>query len=265
MPGDTVHLETTGSTRDQFVIQYSQGTLTEKSGFSWEYIAPEKSGLYEMTILHNDPPEKMLLNIFVMLPASEQKGETLNGYRIGQYPGKAFRGLKEYNKPQGFVEVTQANKDVFVSPHFQLKQFLCKQQPGHWPKYVLLRPHILLKLEILLDKLNRKGAGAKTLFVMSGYRTPWYNASIGNGKYSRHIYGDAIDLYVDVNKDAVIDDLNKDGTAGMKDADVIYKIVDQMDADPAYSQLIGGLGKYKKTASHTWDVHVDTRGYRARW
>ncbi len=115
------------------------------------------------------------------------------------------------------------------------------------------------------DRARGIGANAKSIFLMSGYRTPYYNASIGNGKYSRHLYGDAVDVYIDDNHDNVIDDLNKDGTASMKDADVIYKIVDEIDSNPDYKYLIGGLGKYKKTSTHTWDVHLDTRGYRARW
>ena len=130
---------------------------------------------------------------------------------------------------------------------------------------MLIRPQILLKLELLLAKLNETGIEAKTLVLMSGYRTPYYNASIGNGQYSRHIYGDATDVYVDNNNDGVIDDLNKDNKASMLDAEVIYNIVDAFDNDPNYTFLIGGLGKYKKTNSHTWNVHLDTRGYKARW
>ena len=89
--------------------------------------------------------------------------------------------------------------------------------------------------------------------------------SLGQGKYSRHIYGDAADVYVDDNNDSEIDDLNNDGKASMADAQVIYQIVETIESEPEYKYLIGGLGKYNKTAAHTWDVHIDTRGYRARW
>jgi hypothetical protein len=265
LPGDTISLSFSGSTIDQFVPQYTHGHLLEDTRRSWRYIAPQIPGHYTLTILHNNPPEKFILNIFVMVPVSEVENERLNGYRIGTYPQKPFRGLDAYRAPEGFIEVTQRNKDVFVSPHFRLKQFLCKQQPGHWPKYMLLGPKILIKLELLLERINNSGIPASTVFIMSGYRTPWYNASIGNGRYSRHIYGDAVDTYIDENHDGEIDDLNKDDKASMADADVIYKIIDKLDSDPKYKHLLGGLGKYNKTAAHTWDVHFDTRGYRARW
>lgn len=264
LPGDTIYITLNNST-DNFDGLFSTGKLITDDKRNWRFISPEKPGFYELEIFNTTQTHRFTLNVFVMSPASEQDGEYLNGYRIGNYPEKAFRDLPEYVKPEGFIEITKSNEDVFVSPHFQIKQFICKQQPDHWPKYILIRPQILLKLELLLAKLNETGIEAKTLFLMSGYRTPYYNASIGNGQYSRHIYGDATDVYVDNNNDEVIDDLNKDNKASMLDAEVIYNIVDAFDNDPNYTFLIGGLGKYKKTNSHTWNVHLDTRGYKARW
>jgi hypothetical protein len=265
LPGDTLDLSVTGSGSGQFVKQYAQGRLIENNRTSWRYVVPEQPGHYTLTILHNDPPEKFVLNVFVLVPASQVDDGKLNGYRIGSYPEKPFRGNPEYRQPEGFIEVTENMLNTHLTPHFKLGQFLCKQQPDHWPKYVVLKPKLLIKLELLLDRLVEKGIEASTVFIMSGYRTPWYNAAIGNGRYSRHIYGDAADTYIDENHDAEIDDLNKDGKASMADADVIYNIIDKLDSDPDYKHLIGGLGKYKKTAAHTWDVHVDTRGYKARW
>lgn len=265
MPGDTINLTFSGFSSDQFVGKFSQGELIENDRLNWQYVLPVKPGHYELTILHNNPPEKALLNIFVKVTALKPGGDYLNGYRIGQYPQKLFRNNPKYKPPVGFIEVTKANMDTRVSPHFQLKQFLCKQQPGQWPKYLLLDPLLLIKLELVLERLQQKGIPAKTLFIMSGYRTPFYNASINNGKYSRHIYGDAADIYVDEDKNSIIDDLNRDGKASMADADVIYQIVESIEKEPQYYYLIGGMGKYKKTSSHTWDVHVDARGYRARW
>lgn len=265
MPGDTLNISFSGNSTDQFVGNYTAGQLIEDARLKWRFVVPEKSGHYELIVLHNSPPEKMTLNIFVLTPASLQKEKFLNGYRIGNYPQKPFRDNPKYLAPKGFIEVTEANQNVYVSNHFQLKQFLCKQQPDHWPKYVLIDPLLLTKLEMLIERLGKKGIPAENLFIMSGYRTPYYNASIKNGKFSRHIYGDAADVYVDENHDSVIDDLNNDGKASMADAEVIYQTIESIEKEAENKALIGGMGKYKKTASHTWDVHVDTRGYRARW
>lgn len=265
IPGDTILLEFNGSSTDQFMGQYETGLLLEDTRLKWRYVVPEKSGHYEFIVTHNNSLEKFTLNVFVFTPSSQQKGEYLNGYKIGKYPQKPFRENPKYLPPNGFIEVTKSNKDVYVSPHFQLKQFLCKQQLDHWPKYVLLDPLLLTKLELLIESLDKKGLKADHLVIMSGYRTPYYNASINNGKYSRHIYGDAADVYVDEDHNSIIDDLNNDGKASMADAEVIYQIVETIGRNPKYKYLIGGMGKYKKTATHTWDVHIDTRGYKARW
>ena len=46
------------------------------------------------------------------------------------------------------------------------------------------------------------GIDASTFRILSGYRTPFYNRSIGNEThYSRHVYGDAADIYVDEDGD----------------------------------------------------------------
>ena len=100
---------------------------------------------------------------------------------------------------------------------------------------------------------------------MSGYRTPYYNKKIGNVKYSRHVYGNAADVYVDINGDGVIDDLNSDGKNNMDDGLVLFKIVNSFDKDPGFNELLGGIGKYKKNSRHTYFIHIDTRGYKARW
>ena len=62
-----------------------------------------------------------------------------------------------------------------------------------------------------------------------------------------------------------MDDLNKDGIISMSDAEVIRGIVNKMDNDPEYEDLLGGMGKYNKNAVHTYFIHIDTRRYKARW
>jgi hypothetical protein len=106
--------------------------------------------------------------------------------------------------------VDKAGRDVLVSPHFVLGDFLCKQ-PGE-PRYVALSVPLLGKLEAIAEALESRGVAPGSLRVMSGYRTPAYNAAIGNKTvYSRHLWGDAADIYVDADGDGGMDDLNGDG------------------------------------------------------
>ena len=209
----------------------------------------------------------MTLNIFVMRPAAEMKNGYLGKYRIGEYQKQPFKGLDVYRTPKGFVEVTPENQDVQVSPHFTLKQFLCKQQASAWPKYMILRPELLFKMEDILERINAGGIRTDSFVVMSGYRTPWYNRSIGNRtSSSRHLYGGAADIYIDVKPvDGVMDDINRDGKLNKADANYLYDQFERWSKESWWSRHTGGLASYGANSAHGAFVHVDVRGYKARW
>ena len=247
-----------------FQIYYSDGDIEigEDSGFT--YMAPSVIGTYNLTI-SSTMGENMILNVFVMVPRKNIKGQFLNGYKIGKYPTRPKFLLSKYAPPEGFIEVTEENLETLVSPHFKLKQFLCKQS-SNFPQYVVLREKLLLKLELILEKLNQEGYNANTLNILSGYRTPYYNKKLKNVKYSQHQYGSAVDFFIDeMPADGIIDDLNQDGQIDYSDATIIYDIIDKMSQKSWYKTFLGGLGKYKKTHHHGPFVHIDVRGYRARW
>jgi hypothetical protein len=60
-----------------------------------------------------------------------------------------------------------------------------------------------------------------------------------------------------------MDDLNHDGRVNINDARVIQAAVERVEA--AHPALVGGCGVYVGTAAHGPFIHIDTRGYRARW
>ena len=176
-----------------------------------------------------------------------------------------MNGNPKYDEPAGFVRVTPETQDVKVSPHFTLGQFLAKQASG-WPKYLLLEPALLLKLERVLWAVNEAGVPARSLTVMSGFRTPAYNAAIGNTTvYSRHLYGDAADVFVDEDGDGVMDDLTGDGQVTEADAEWLAGVVEGLADRPWFRPLVGGLGVYGPAPHRGPFVHVDTRGEPVRW
>ena len=264
MPGKEITFLVEYKDVANIVVTSNSGKIIKKGDGRWNYIAPETSGNYEIVINDTITNKTIILTVFVLVPLIEKKGEYLNGYRIGNYPDDNYKDRKNYKKPTGLIEVTDENKDIYITPHFQLKQFLCKQTSG-WPKYLLVNPLLLIKMEYMVSELNKSGIDASTIFIMSGYRTPYYNEAIGNVKYSRHIFGDAADIYVDENHDNIIDDLDGDGKSNMADALVIHSIISKMENDPENEHLIGGMGSYSKNSAHTYFIHVDTRGYKARW
>jgi hypothetical protein len=266
LPDEFISFEVIDSDKKQnYKIQVSDGKLTHISNKKWRWQAPSVKGLYPMVISDELSSESITLNVFVMIPFKQLKGGYLHCYRVGEYPKVALKNMQIYKPPKGFIEATKELEQTKISPHFKLNQFLCKQECDS-SRYLVLEERLILKLELILEKVNEKGYACNTFHIMSGYRTPHYNHSIGNVKYSRHCWGGAADVFIDENpKDDMMDDLNKDGKIDLKDARVLYNIIEEMYGKPWYEIFIGGLGKYKKTASHGPFVHVDVRGFRARW
>ncbi len=249
------------SDRAQFDLIVEAGAASRSSANSWDWRAPEETGLYQLRVIRTDVPDTITVNAFVTVPRNRLKGEYLNGYRIGRYP-RPPRPI--YNHPQGFIEVTPQNIDVWVSPHFRLRQFVCKQRSGY-PKYVVLDPTILNKLEIILERFNAAGYRARSFNVMSGYRTPHYNQAIGNVPLSRHVWGAAADVFVDEDGDGYMDDINGDGRRNIADITILYEIANALADQADYQVYLGGLGAYKKNNRHGPFLHVDVRGRKARW
>ncbi|PKK83064.1 MAG: peptidase M15A [candidate division Zixibacteria bacterium HGW-Zixibacteria-1] len=266
MPSEEITIEIPVTDKPcSFDITALADTIAMSGDMHWQWTAPEQSGLYQLNIVCREHSDTTTVNIFVLIPYGQMNGEYLNGYHIGRYPKALYKGLPTYKPPPGFVEITEENAETRLTPHFRLKQFACKQNNGY-PKYVVLRELLLIKLEVILQALNEKGYRCGTFNILSGYRTPQYNKTIGNVKYSRHQWGDAADIFIDENpKDDMMDDLNKDGKINWKDAAVMYDIIDDMSGKKIFERLIGGLARYKRTGDHGPFVHVDVRGYRARW
>jgi hypothetical protein len=228
-----------------------------------ELLAPHETGVHRLSFSSGD--ERIDVNLLVVIPASNVVDGRLNGYRIDAYPSKPLRGLRVYEPPTGFVEVTADNRHTGISTSYALGEFVSKQTGGY-PKYLVLRPRLLLKLELIGDALRAHGLQFEKFTIMSGYRTPYYNRSIGNVQYSRHLWGGAADIYIDESpRDGVIDDLNGDGEISRADARWLWQFIDGMARRGEFGELVGGLGLYRATAAHGPFVHVDVRGFVARW
>ena len=212
-------------------------------------------------------------NVITMLPFSTKQNGKIGLYYLGNWPGERGKvGPSKapplaYANPAGFIEVTQQNADTPVSEHFKLRDFLTHDQPNVWPKYLVLQHKLIDKLELVLSDLQAHGVNVNGVKVMSGFRTPQYNATGGRtggrANLSRHMYGDASDIYIDNNGDGQMDDLNHDGRVTIDDSQVISAAVDRVEA--AHPELIGGAGVYTAAPGHGPFIHIDTRGYRARW
>lgn len=258
LPGDRLTLSVPSG-----VMLNSRIPVERLNGRDMSWTAPNSPGHHTITATAADG-ETITLNIFVLRPAAEIEDGVLEGYRIGDYPDAPYRGLDVYRAPRGFIEVTPEMTTMEIAPHFTLGQFLCKQAGG-WPRYAVVQERLLIKLERILAEVNRAGWRTDGFVMMSGYRTPAYNAGIGNGRHSRHVYGGAADIYIDTDGDGVMDDLNADGHLDRADAAVLYDFIDGLLNRPDWQDFHGGLGEYGSTSAHGPFVHVDERGWNARW
>lgn len=208
------------------------------------------------------------LVVVTLEPFAVQQRSLVNGYRVGQWPRNVISsGDARYDRPAGYITVTPENESTAVSKRFRLRDFLTHDQAAVWPKVLVLQTALLDKLELVGDQLHADGLPS-ALHIMSGFRTPQYNArgvgaKGGRATQSRHMFGDAADVIVDANGDGRMDDLNGDGRITIRDARVLLAAAEGIERK--HPELVGGLSAYPATSAHGPFVHIDARGVRARW
>ncbi|MEO8218756.1 MAG: D-Ala-D-Ala carboxypeptidase family metallohydrolase, partial [Acidobacteriota bacterium] len=265
-PGSEIASEPPGSRASAELSSTGDADVAESPDFT----APDQPGIYDLAV-QIDQARKQIdgLKIVTLVPFSEKRNQRIGLYYLGKWPFENGGQPKSraYENPSGFIKVTRENRATQVSEHFRLEDFLTKDQPNVWPKYLLLSSNLLDKLELIIEDLNAHGYKVNHIMIMSGFRTPRYNAGGGNtegrANLSRHMYGDASDIFVDNNGDRYTDDLNGDGKVNMKDAEIIAAAAERVER--RYPSLVGGVGTYQACCGHGPFVHVDVRGYRARW
>ena len=278
LPGETVPFDlasysgTPPARLSRFRVEASDDVdvrLNDQSQFL--LTAPLRPGIYSVVFqevmespeLPNPLPYRV--QVVVMHPAGEARGGFLNGYPVGIYPREDSGEPWHFQRPRGFVEITPENENVLLSDHVTLEDLDCNMV-APFPHYASIRTSLLVKLEGIADELLQRGLPGDHIKILSGFRTPEYNRSIGNRtRFSRHIVGDAADIFVDADGDGRMDDLNHDGRSNRRDAAFLLAIVDEMDRSQAYRSLVGGASAYRGTRSHGPFVHVDTRGFLTRW
>lgn len=116
------------------------------------------------------------------------------------------------------------------------------------PLYWGIDKKILYKILLLQNVLSNNNYDRNALYISFGHRSPLLNELIGGASLSRHIAGEAADL--------TIGDINKDGKYTDTDKQIVIKLCEN-----TVIQNKGGIGLYPGSRV----VHIDVRGYRARW
>jgi uncharacterized protein YcbK (DUF882 family) len=109
----------------------------------------------------------------------------------------------------------------------------------------------------LKDSLRSRNLSPQ-LLVVSTKRFKFHNKLqvkfSGAATKSKHRTSDAIDF--------IVFDINKDGISDSQDVDIVYYILDKI-----IIKSKGGIGTYKNESSFFYRqmIHINCRGYRARW
>lgn len=123
---------------------------------------------------------------------------------------------------------------MYVTPHFKAQEFQCPDN-GIPPEDLFDNlERLCLQLEVLREELG------KPITVISGYRSPEFNARINGARNSQHMQATASDIKVK-------------GVTPRKVHSTILKLIKEGRIEE------GGLGLYETF------VHYDVRGKRARW
>jgi uncharacterized protein YcbK (DUF882 family) len=126
-----------------------------------------------------------------------------------------------------------------LTPNFHLREFRCKDA-ARTPVPKASRPALKRLCKEILEPLRAEFGPAT---VMSGYRTRAYNDTLnGAAEHSYHIYNEH---------------------PGHAASDVIFVRGNPVIWFAFASRLnpFGGVGRYVRSGF----IHVDNRGYRARW
>jgi hypothetical protein len=264
MPGEKIPLSVDAPATRLHRVDAPQGALVATGPNKWTWEAPLKPGLYPLKVKNPSGDTVADFSAFVMVPSKSVQLGVLNEYQIGFYPDTPLNNNPIYTPPKGFIEVTRENEDTNVSPNFRIKEFLTKQKSGY-PKYLALDERLVFLLEAIGAHLEPRGWDAGDIFVMSGYRTPYYNKQLDDTKYSLHQWGRAADIFLDKDENGRMDDFNEDKVISKEDAVELAGVLDALSKTAELKPFIGGIGIYGSTSAHGPFVHVDTRPWRARW
>jgi uncharacterized protein YcbK (DUF882 family) len=247
------------------VATFSSGEAAESTTV---LAAPQQTGIWSLALAIGNAIKPVAnFSVITLKPASAKHGGRIGLYYIGNWPAGKAPARGHYDAPSGFIEVKREQQNTLLSDHFRLRDFFPHDQGNVWPKYIVVDMKLIDKLELVLAELEKQGIQTKGVRVMSGFRTPQYNRSGGNtqgrASLSRHMYGDAADIFIDNDGNGRMDDLNRDGRVNTNDSRVILAAANRVEA--AHPSLIGGVGVYPGTSAHGPFIHIDTRGYPARW
>jgi uncharacterized protein YcbK (DUF882 family) len=104
-----------------------------------------------------------------------------------EYP-EPYEGSEQYLEPTRYVDLSSVDHSSSLAPNFGLGELMHVDKG----QFGLFQVHAVESLQAIRD------ASGGALYVTSGYRNVTYNEDVGGATWSRHMYGDAVDMHSDV-------------------------------------------------------------------
>ncbi|MCK4505025.1 MAG: hypothetical protein KAW14_05375 [Candidatus Aegiribacteria sp.] len=255
MPGDSVTL----SSSDENTVWYASiGEPVRGEGNTFGWRAPRSHGIYYIDLSCDSITEKY--TIIVPVESCRWRTTTLNSFPIGSYGD----GYSRKSNPDYFIELISGASGARISTHFTIGQFLCRIE-GNYPQYMAFDLRLADKLEAVLAAVKEVYPQASDIHNISGFRTPVYNASIGNETTeSLHLYGQAADIWIESwPSNNLMDDIDRNKRVDVYDCEYLVEIVRILETEG--NVITGGASAYRWISTHGPFVHIDIRGSRATW
>ncbi len=255
MPGDSVTLsvqnEDTGWSA-------SEGYPSSGAGGSFGWRAPRNHGVFYIDVSSGNEVAKY--SVIVPVESCRWRTTTLNSFPIGSYGDGNNRDCL----PDYFIELTSTSSGARISTHLTLGQFLGHVE-GNYPQYMAFDLRLADKLEAVLVAVQEVYPQASDIHNISGFRTPAYNASIGNETTeSLHLYGQAADIWIESwPSNNLMDDIDRNKRVDVYDGEYLVEIVRTLEVEGKV--ISGGASAYRWIQSHGPFVHIDIRGSMAVW
>jgi len=228
-------------------------------GKEFRFALPGSHGTYTVTASDSETVQEYIM--IVPLNKAQFRTSTLNSFPIGFY---GDGNTRDHLPDRGFIELWPDAFSARISTHLTFSDFLGHTEGG-WPQYMVLDLRLVHKLECVFEQVSLLYPAARGIHCISGFRTPAYNAAIGNDTgFSLHLYGAAADFWIEGWPDNnLIDDLDRNKRIDVFDGEFIVDVTRALEA--AGEVAVGGASAYRWITSHGPFVHLDTRGSAAVW
>jgi len=284
------HLST--STEYRWVVPY--GIVSWIMGNRLEWVAPAGPGHYKVTCEIQSqrtlrysigkgeekrrtlPPVNVTATFHFLVPFEfDPEGSgVIEGYPIGIYPRETDKNVKSvvaahrdrYHPPKWFVAVTPETRDLRISKHFRLREFV-PESPADKTVYFPYNSDLVRALEAIRGELEKSGVRNPRVRIVRGFVSPYEADRLRRQgvrilKWNRYQYGDAVLFIVDRDLDDKMDDINGDGKVDVQDARFLARVVRKVQEK---IRLPGWIGVYARRADKTLPdtpmVGFDLRGW----